>query len=1110
MTRSLPFGLTLSIVGRVVALVVVLTAALPAAAPAQEFALPEKYWPKGFAWHEHVYSGWRGASIFRPGRSNPKEYPVLKFATPGAPRENRIGGYVHATPELARQSVAHLTRDGPVASDVADATCWKVFSNERIWKGYIGSSTLQFRCVIGRVKFYVDLRSQSNRGRGDGGATLLNKAVPLTELHKVASAIVAGFRQYAVDNGLLAVTDRISAALFPDPAVERPDGWWWAKSAGAVYEIHGRPKKHQQSWTPSWSQDIEISTAQGYGFKPYRYRSDGSGSWCRPGKNGKCDLPFQRVGIVIDDFLMHGGQEACVESLNTTLQGGGIYSRISAEKIQYSRGNPDQFGIMFCRNGFHVTVSTVGRREAAVPATVRYYADVVARKIDGVPIAPTGGGGNMAGGVPQPGSGADALTNPGTPGSGPSTSEVALTAAGAAAAGGIAGVGAWLMLGQAGVGRREALDAMGDLLRGNLPSDGFEDWKAKYEGLGWTYREENGIAYFEPPPDAIATPPPPEIDWPQHRDGDVNPDTDEVWSEEDGGWIGRNLYEQEKRRASEIADVQARGDRAMAARDDELRALGREVADAGRQREALAKAFEERQRLEDAIHDIWKQDVEAGTLDENRQLLLDQLAQKAEDLSLKAVSGPASAELGALGDIVSQQARAGFVPTYTYKDAVFDTGVQIGAAALDAVLTRGYASSALGSGLAMRDAAREGKSVTEIAYAGVKAAVMDFAIGRTAHYVGEAAGVARSAWREAGEAADDAARVMERLRGPTGTGGDVLAEAERNLRRMEKNLGRDAVGRPKVPLDDALEVQRKPHQVRRLKETGGDELQDGFNNTMRMEVYKPHDKALIDRIRGNQPDLADKKLVVHEFRTPGKSSSGINTDRDFRVLYKNDKGDWIEVPKDSWKKDSNEVFADLTGYDASKPPPGFTDAEKKAWWADQHGHTATDRSFREACPDYSDQVVSGQSEWIRVEKPRIEELKDIAARDAGIPKEPIRLRDPPSIGQQFDEKIHNNLRRGDLPEAVAQAQKGVETLETVRKAYDKQGLDAGALPSRFQEAMDVIARSDLPHNPDTRSLIDLEEKLGRLGFANVDEFGKSLSGQFESLKLAKSRVRLHE
>jgi hypothetical protein len=149
-----------------------------------------------------------------------------------------------------------------------------------------------------------------------------------------------------------------------------------------------------------------------------------------------------------------------------------------------------------------------------------------------------------------------------------SETEVAVaTGVGTTLGAGVAGLGAWLMLGQIGVGRREAFEDMGGLLRGQLPDDGFDAWKAKHQALGWKYVEENGIARFIPPDQAPVSPP---IERPS-QDGDVNPATGEIWSAEDGGWVGRNLYEQNQRRAQDIAAIEARSADAMQEYDAQTR-----------------------------------------------------------------------------------------------------------------------------------------------------------------------------------------------------------------------------------------------------------------------------------------------------------------------------------------------------------------------------------------------------------------------------------------------------------------------------------------------------------------------------------------------------------
>jgi hypothetical protein len=331
------------------------------------------------------------------------------------------------------------------------------------------------------------------------------------------------------------------------------------------------------------------------------------------------------------------------------------------------------------------------------------------------------------------------------------------------------------------------------------------------------------------------------------------------------------------------------------------------------------------------------------------------------------------------------------------------------------------------------------------------------------------------------------------------------------LTTLDQGVHVDGSGRMRASLTDVLEVQKNPHQVRALKQSGSLSTQEAFNNTLRNEVYKPHDQMLLERLRQSSPELADKKLVVHDFRTPGKTANPINTDRDFRVLMQDSKGKWVEVPKTKWEQHSNDAFAELTFFDKSKCPDGMSPAQQKAWWAEQHGHTPTDRAFREAGRDYSDQIAdlrTGQrgnlpgGEVGGTGTTRIAELKDIASGKVPAPSQPVKLADPQGLAQQFHEKVTGNLRRGDPFEAIAQAQKGVDTLDSVRKAYGAQNIPTGELPGNLRQAMDLVKSSNLPVHPDAAVLHTLEGKLERLGFGDLGDFSQKLSSQFEGLKWA--------
>ena len=710
-----------------------------------------------------------------------------------------------------------------------------------------------------------------------------------------------------------------------------------------------------------------------------------------------------------------------------------------------------------------------------------------------------------------------------------------LTPAEIATAAGIAGgtalLGSLLMLGASGVRREEALQAIRDLLRGQVPEDPFEAWKRKYEALGWKYNEKNGVATFDPVDGArneggeiysaerggfvrpaSETPAPP----PLPRDGDVN-ERGEVWSDYSRGFVGRNTYEQDRASQAWLAD-KAKSDLAEMQRPDaDVAELQRKIAATRREGAEMRTYFKARDQLLGALGEQrGREDVDA-MLDRSRSGLFDELSDRLLKTPADHDYRKGLEKLIPLADAIGNQMRPGYTPTYTYKDAAQDTLLQSGAAALDAILTKGWASSAVGSGLSMRDAARAGADTAGILAAGAKSAVTDYLFGQAIHY---GAGYAGEAWRAGKNAvAGIAESGTDLLARRSQVATDLVEKMQKNLGTLDKGVHVDGSGRLRASLTDVLEVQKNPHQVRALKQGGSLSSQEAFNNTLRNEVYKPHDQMLLERLRKSNPELADKTLAVHDFRTPGTTANPINTDRDFRVLMQDSNtGKWVEVPKTKWEHHSNDAFAELTFFDKTKCPGGMDPAQQKAWWAEQHGHMPTDRAFREAGRDYSDQIADLRTgervnlaggEVAGTGTTRIAELKeiahnadDIAAGKLPPPSQPIKLADPQGLAQQFHEKVTGNLRRGDPFEAIAQAQKGVDTLDTVRTAYGAQNIPTGELPGNLRQAMDLVKGSNLPSHPDAAVLHTLEGRLERLGFSDLGDFSHKLSSQFEGLKWA--------
>jgi hypothetical protein len=664
-------------------------------------------------------------------------------------------------------------------------------------------------------------------------------------------------------------------------------------------------------------------------------------------------------------------------------------------------------------------------------------------------------------------------------------------AAGAAiAVGTLAGMGALLMLWANGIGWREVAEGARDVF-GQGPVEVSEEAAVA---------EPAAAAAIEEP---VPQPPP------AARDGDVN-EYGEVWSDEDGGWVSRNLYEEEQARRGWLADKRERDWEAMHEQDASVREAYEDwqqaraaVAQQQMQGEALEVVWTGRDWLDERIDTLMKAEAEGG-LDDTRRALLQRLKAKAGEIEGMEDHLAALAELDSLADLVDAQATVYFTPTYTYTDAVVDTVVQAGAAALDATVTRGYASATVSTALRTRDALREGASVSEALYEGGKAGAIDLAFGKVMNYFGGKGGIQP---RGGGGAVSTAAKegIEEAEQAVLRSGAQIRREMADTLEGFEKNITR-VDGKLQNKLDDVLEMQRDPQKVRYLKKYGSAEAQKSYNNTLRQGVYKPHDRALVQRIKEANPELANKKVMVSEIRTPGKKASPINTDRDFRVLYRDDKGQWLELPKEKWEQDSHEIFSKLTGYDPKKCPPHLEDdAARQQWWAEQHDHTPTDKFHEEASVDYSRQIIDANGRRIRVDKPTVAELKEIADNPDFVMKSgqpAVKLKDPDYFGDMFNEKIQTNLRKGNSYEAIAQAKKGVETLDKVRSAYQKQGLGVGEVSDELKQAMTLIQKSELDVIPDPAELAKLNKDLNALGIRGLDDFGRKLGGQLKSLKLA--------
>lgn len=345
-----------------------------------------------------------------------------------------------------------------------------------------------------------------------------------------------------------------------------------------------------------------------------------------------------------------------------------------------------------------------------------------------------------------------------------------------------------------------------------------------------------------------------------------------------------------------------------------------------------------------------------------------------------------------------------------------------------------------------------------------------------------------------------------------------------------------------IPLDQVKDVvmglKTDPAAMRSLKNAPPN-VRQAFNE-MEASIYRVHDRAVINYLEGKTAlndgrtaPWAGKKLKVDDFRTPGADGKidplSVNTDRDYRVLYQSDNGEWIEVNRQYWQDVSTKEFANASGYTPDKLRQIASPADLEAWdhWnpAENHGETldqamkekwqeihqqlATDKYHPEASVDFSDQGrIAG-------------ELRQVGQSIKAVKKGEAVLQDAERLGMMYNEKADAYLRldsalnpAGNKLEAAAQLNKGIAMLDDVREGY--QGLFAangqtapiGKLSPRFQKAADAIkSLGPFDKTVTAEQIGNVERQLKELGFGTVTnpgnplkDFKEALDGQFQALK----------
>ncbi len=366
---------------------------------------------------------------------------------------------------------------------------------------------------------------------------------------------------------------------------------------------------------------------------------------------------------------------------------------------------------------------------------------------------------------------------------------------------------------------------------------------------------------------------------------------------------------------------------------------------------------------------------------------------------------------------------------------------------------------------------------------------------------------------------------------------DARAQMALNHPKL-RDLNRAVKEGRELSVDDVMDIKTDPQAMRSLK-NADDEVKAAFN-AAEEKVYAPQKQAIVDslknqQINGKPAPWAGKEIWVDEFRTPGASAKKIdvNTDRDYRVLYRNERGEAIEVPRKHWRDVATDEFAKASKYTEDKlkrlmapaerdaferginPRTGkpFASAEERAhWakekWAELHQQLATDKWHPEACLDFSDQMHDRITGQLRQIPPNI---KRVLNKDGTLAIENMALlQDAQRFGMMYNEKADAYLRLrsarwpdGNKLEAMAQMNKGIDMLGGVRAGYEVQGVKAGKLSDRFQEAERAV-QSLKPYDCSitARDIASIEQRLHDLGFkGGLRDFNNALDSQFHALNM---------
>jgi hypothetical protein len=319
-------------------------------------------------------------------------------------------------------------------------------------------------------------------------------------------------------------------------------------------------------------------------------------------------------------------------------------------------------------------------------------------------------------------------------------------------------------------------------------------------------------------------------------------------------------------------------------------------------------------------------------------------------------------------------------------------------------------------------------------------------------------------------------------------------------------------------LETVLQTFADSRKTRDLKEYGSVQDQEAFVKTIENEVYQPVDRKVIEYLKA-RPEYEGKRILTHDFRTPGTAAVSVNTDRDVRVLVEVEPDRWVEVPVKKWEDVYYREFAKRTGLEVTAETAPETIKEH----AGKYRQLPTDRFHIEAGRDYSDagtiKAFRFQGATKVLSTPNVVRVKRGATRLIDpeglarmcLEKADEQYRQARASGQKLkqanlsSEELESYRQKQQMHEieGTVQLKKGVETLEKVRAGYQKQGYEVGELPEKFKGAIELIKTVDGTSATDIESVKTRISALQADGIRNLHDLNQKLGGQIESLKLAK-------